>query len=156
MKSKSNGDVMIPEPVRTRAFLPLRNLRKEIDTLFGDYFSFGDDLTPVTEPWAPRVDLSETKQEYKVNVDLPGVKKDDISVKVEDNRLIIKGVRSEEKKEEGEDFIRTERTYGSFYRTMVLPQMADSDAIDAKFSAGELLIRIPKTEIVSPKEVVIK
>ncbi len=147
---------MLPESIRSRAFLPLRNLRREIDSLFGDYFSFGDDVTQAVDSWIPRTDVSETETEYKVCVDIPGVKKEDIAVKIEDNRLIVKGERNEEKKEMGEDYIRTERSYGSFYRTMVLPQMADSDNIDAKYSDGELVIHIPKTEVVQPKVVEVK
>lgn len=154
MKAKSNGGVMVPEPVRSRAFLPLRNLRREIDSLFGDYFTFDDDLT--TPAWTPRADLSESEKEYKIQIDLPGVKKEDITVKVEDNRLVIKGERKEEKKEEGEDYIRTERSYGSFFRTMVLPLMAEPDKIDATFIDGELVVKIPKVETVKPTTVSIK
>lgn len=96
--------------------------------------------------WTPRMDLSETDDAFLIKVDLPGLKKDEITVNVEDHRLMVRGERKEERKEEKENFLRMERSSGSFFRSVTLPPAVKEDAIQAEFKDGVLTITIPKTE----------
>jgi HSP20 family protein len=144
------------EITRHRPFTPMRNLRREIDRLFGEFLPFfgeegdGDLFTAV---WTPRMDLSETDEEFIVRMDLPGLKKDEVTVNVEDNRLTVSGERKEEKKEESENYLRMERSYGSFYRSVRLPKTAQVEAVKAEFTDGVLRVHVPKAEEHKPHKV---
>jgi HSP20 family protein len=135
------------EALTTRAMTPLRNLRREVDRLFGDVFSsFGEEVDLPTKVWAPRMDMSETEKEFVIRADLPGINKGDVRVEVEDNELTIRGERKEMKREESENFLRVERSFGSFYRSITLPKAAKTDEVAAEFKNGELIVRVPKAE----------
>jgi len=108
---------------------PLRHLFREMG-------SFGD-ITP-------SIDIFEEKGEVVVKAELPGMKRDDITVKLVDNRVIIAGEKKSEETISKEDYQRLERSYGSFNRTLVLPEAIDSDHAKASFRDGVLEIRIPK------------
>ena len=102
--------------------------------------------------FTPLVDVHETKEEYLVKVDLPGVKADDVSVEVNDNVLSISGSRAAD--ETGQAQL-VERPYGSFVRTLTLPQGVDSDSIEAGYQDGVLELRIPKPAERKPKKITI-
>ena len=147
----------MPDLMRPRALTPLKNLRRELDTLFSDYFS-GDTVPKeevMSNVWTPRTDVSETDTEYIIRMDLPGMKKEDVTVKIEDHRLTVSGTRAEEEKSESEDFLRMERSYGTFYRSISLPHLADVNAVKAKFANGELRIWVTKIEESKPQTVLI-
>jgi HSP20 family protein len=138
---------------------PLMRLRTDfdrlVDELLGDRWSWiggenGDQL------WTPRLDFSETEKEYVAKMDLPGLEKGDVNVKVENHQLTVSGERKEEKREEGENFLRMERSYGSFFRSIPLPENAKADAIDAQIKNGVLMVRIPKTEGAKAKVIPVK
>jgi len=135
----------------------IESVRREMDRFF-------DELTPFSwmretnggsrmDVWAPNTDMSEDENEYVIKMDIPGMTKDDIEVNFEDNRIIIRGDRSEEEKEEKKDYIRKERYEGSFYRSFTIPKTVDEDQIKAKFEEGVLKINLPKAEVSKPKEV---
>ena len=133
------------EALASRAMTPIRHLRREVDRLFGDMFSsFGEHSELSTKVWAPRMDMSETEKEYVVRVDLPGISKSDVKVDVEDHELTIRGERSEVKRDEGEDFMLVERSFGSFYRSISLPKAARTEEVKAEFKNGELIVRVAK------------
>ena len=100
--------------------------------------------------FTPLVDVHETEEEYLVKVDLPGVKADDVNVEVNDNVLSISGSRAAD--EAGQAQL-VERPYGSFVRTLSLPQGVDSDSIEAGFQDGVLELRIPKPAEQKPKKI---
>jgi HSP20 family protein len=102
--------------------------------------------------FTPLVDVHETEEEYLVKVDLPGVKADDVSVEVNDNVLSISGSRAAD--ETGQAQL-VERPYGSFVRTLTLPQGVDSDSIEAGYRDGVLELRIPKPAEQKPKKITI-
>jgi HSP20 family protein len=102
--------------------------------------------------FTPLVDVHETEDEYLVKVDLPGVKADDVSVEVNENVLSISGSRVA--KEAGQAQL-VERPYGSFVRTLTLPQGVDSDSIEAGFHDGVLELQIPKPAEQKPKRITI-
>ncbi len=113
-----------------------------------------DDRTFEVGDWMPVVDISETEDAFLVKAELPGVDKDDVSVKVEDGVLTLKG----EKKSETEDKKnhRIECSYGSFVRSFTLPQTTKSSSIEAEYKNGILTLTIPKSEEVKPKEIEVK
>lgn len=93
--------------------------------------------------WIPQIEVASNPDSVTVRVDLPGVDLDEIDVGVEDNMLIVSGVRREEEREEREGFVRTEREYGRFFRAIPLPEGADESTIEATFDGGVLEIKVP-------------
>ena len=101
--------------------------------------------------WAPAADVSETEAEYLIKADLPEVRKEDLSITVQDGVLTLSGERRQEKREETEKLHRVERSYGSFARRFALPENADEQAIRAESRDGVILIHIPKQKVVQPQ-----
>jgi len=98
----------------------------------------------VADWFAPRSDASALEDYYEINVELPGVKTEDVDVSVEDNSLVVRGEKRVEHEEMGRTYFFSEREYGAFQRTFRLPPDADSDKIDAQFSDGILRLKIAK------------
>ncbi|MDH3662676.1 MAG: Hsp20/alpha crystallin family protein [Alphaproteobacteria bacterium] len=99
----------------------------------------------------PQIDVSETDADVTIEAELPGVDEKDIDVTLTDNLLTIKGEKKQEKEEKNKDYHLTERSYGSFSRSMTLPFDADPKKIRAKFDAGVLKITLPKPAEVKAK-----
>jgi HSP20 family protein len=95
--------------------------------------------------WRPATDVIETDKEIVLKAELPGVKKEDVSVEIEGDTLTIKGERKEEKEEKGKKMHRVERFYGSFMRSFTLPENVDAKAIAAEMKDGVLEVHLPKT-----------
>ncbi|WP_028387579.1 Hsp20/alpha crystallin family protein [Legionella fairfieldensis] len=106
-----------------------------------------------TSSWAPLVDVKEEKSRFLVIADLPGVKKEDIHISLEEHILTLKGERNFEKEESKGCYTRRERAQGQFYRRFSLPQTADDANITAKYTHGVLEISIPKKEITAEKKI---
>ncbi len=141
----------------SRAITPIRNLRREVDRLFSDVFSsVGDGEEMLSDVWAPRMDMSEKDDVYIIRMDVPGVPREGIKVDVTDHELTVSGERKETKRDEDENFLRVERTFGSFYRSVRLPKMADAQKVEATFKDGELIVRVPKVEEVKPRKIDVK
>jgi HSP20 family protein len=100
--------------------------------------------------WAPSVDVYEDGNEVVVKAELPGVKKEDISITLEDDELVLKGERKSEKEIKEEHYYRTERQYGSFYRRLPVPAGTTVEAIKASFKDGVLEIHMPKPSEAKP------
>jgi HSP20 family protein len=107
---------------------------------------------------APALDITEDDQAYTVTTELPGLKKEDVKIQVEDGTLTISGEKRAEKETDGKDrsWHRMERRYGSFLRTVSLPTAVAVESADAKFEDGVLTITLPKREDVKPKTLKIK
>ena len=101
--------------------------------------------------WAPAADVSETEAEYLIKADLPEVRKEDVSITVQDGVLTLSGERRQEQRADGEKLHRVERAYGSFARRFALPENAEEQAITAESRDGVILIRIPKVKVVQPQ-----
>jgi len=101
--------------------------------------------------WAPAADVSETEAEYLIKAELPEVRKEDVSITVQDGVLTLSGERRQEKREEAEKLHRVERSYGSFMRRFSLPENADEQGIRAEGRDGVILIHIPKVKVVEPQ-----
>ena len=104
----------------------------------------------------PAVDLYEEKDDIVVKADLPGMDKDNIEVNLSGNRLTIKGEKKQEEEVKKEGYYRSERSYGSFVRTLELPREVQTDKVKAAFKNGILEIRLPKTEESKKKEIQVK
>lgn len=98
--------------------------------------------------WAPVADVSETDGEYLIKAELPEVRKEDVSITVQDGVLTLAGERKQEKRDEQEKVHRIERFYGSFARRFALPENADEQGIRAESRDGVIVIRIPKQRVV--------
>ncbi len=98
--------------------------------------------------WAPEIEVTENDGQLKVRADLPGLKKEDIDIELRDDSIIISGERKQESKEEREGYFRSERSYGSFYRSIPLPEGADRDKATASFENGvlEVAVAVPAVE----------
>lgn len=96
--------------------------------------------------WRPATDVIETDKEIVLKAELPGVKKEDVSVELDGNALTIRGERKEEKEEKGRKLHRVERFYGAFMRSFTLPESVDAKAIKAEMKDGVLEVHLPKTE----------
>ena len=104
-----------------------------------------------TLDWAPAADVSETEAEYLIKADLPEVRKEDVSITVQDGVLTLSGERRQEVRADNEKVHRVERAYGSFARRFALPENADEQSIRAESRDGVILIHIPKQKVVQPQ-----
>jgi len=133
----------------TRDNLPLSSFQNEINRLFSDFFdekaitaTKGSDSSFL----APAIDVTEDDAGFKITAELAGLNSDDIDVDINNNYLTIKGVKETSSEDEDKNFIRRERSYGSFQRTMALPDTADIEKVEANFEKGLLQINVPKKE----------
>jgi HSP20 family protein len=129
-------------------------LRKEMDTLFEKFFS-GEEW-PADGRWMPAVDVAENDKQVTVKVEVPGVDPKDIDVSLEGNYLTVRGEKKSEREEKGENFHRVERSFGSFSRTIELPQNIDSNEVTAENRNGVLAITIAKLEGTTPRKIAVK
>ena len=125
--------------------------RFPFDRWFDDFFS-----APVAEPngtraWSPAVDIEESEKEITLKADLPEVDEKDLSVKVEDDVLILEAERKFEKETKKENFHRIERAYGLFHRRFALPEGVEVDKIKAAYDKGVLRVTLPKAPEKRPK-----
>lgn len=136
-------------------FEEMDQIQKMMNRMFRDSFnrgSRGSYLTQQSLVYEPDLDVQETADAYLVRLDLPGVDKDKISVKAQNNVLTISGERKSEKEETDEKsgFYRMESSFGSFMRSFPLPADADSNAMTAESKNGVLTIRLPKIKNAAP------
>jgi HSP20 family protein len=106
--------------------------------------------------WSPAADISETEKEYVVKAELPGIKKEDVRVTLDDGVLMIEGERKQEKDEKDEKSHRVERFYGTFRRSFSLPDDADAKHIRAESKDGVLKVHVPKLKVEKAKATQIK
>ena len=106
-----------------------------------------------TRAWAPALDISEGTDAYRVTVELPGVKLDDLEITLEDGLLTIQGERHFANDSSEEQFHRVERSSGAFRRAITLPAHVEADAVEASMEDGVLRILVPKAEEAKPKRI---
>ncbi len=109
-----------------------------------------------TYEWAPTADISETEKEYLVKADLPGVKRDDVRITLEDGVITIAGERRQDKEEKSEKTHRVESFYGTFSRSFTVPDDADANSVRAESKDGVLYVHVPKLKVEKAKPVQIK
>ncbi|HEY5673290.1 MAG TPA: Hsp20/alpha crystallin family protein [Malonomonas sp.] len=116
----------------------------------------GQDLLSSGDDWSPRVDISETDSHFCIKAEVPGIKREDVKVSIEDGVLTLRGESKEEKEEKGRKYHRVERYYGAFSRSFALPQNIDENHIEANFKDGLLTLQVPKTQAEKPKSIEVK
>ena len=134
---------------------PFRNvstLQEQFNRLFEDSFFRRPDNSSITA-WAPAVDIYEDDQQMVIKADLPEVDEKDIDIRLENNTLTIRGERKFENKVAEENYLRVERTYGSFSRSFALPNTVSSEGIQADYRNGVLTISLPKREESKPRQI---
>jgi HSP20 family protein len=145
-------------PSNENDWMPFDSLRREIDRLFEDFRPFGWPLptrrssfamdTPrATDGWSmnPAFDFVEKNAEYEITAELPGIDEKNIEIKLSNHLLTIRGEKSESKEENDKDYFLSERRFGSFQRSFLVPEGVDTDRIDANFSKGLLTLHLPKS-----------
>jgi len=139
-----------PELSTWTPFNRLATLRDEMDRLFGlttprDFNLFNG--------WSPALDIYQDKDDVVVKVELPGIKKEEISISMHEGMLSISGERKIEGKAAEGDTFRRERFYGKFHRTMALPAAVDANKVKAAYKDGVLTVTLPKAEEAKPKQI---
>ena len=127
---------------------------EEMDRLFDDFGFGGSLISPgfgrgfeqSSSAWFPQTEVFERGIHLVIRADLPGMTKDDIDVDIEEDQIVIRGERRDEREQNEQGFYQTERSYGSFYRSIPLPQGIDSEQANANFQNGVLEITMPKPE----------
>jgi HSP20 family protein len=128
-------------------------LQSEVNRLFDTFFGGGPGDGGAMRRWVPAMDLLETDNHLVLRADLPGLDREDVNVEIKDGVLTVSGERKAEREERGKDFYRAERAFGSFSRSLSLPENVDADKISAEFDKGVLEIRIPKPEERKPQRI---
>lgn len=150
-------------PIRTREVLPAlrRDPLRFFEDLFGDRnlptTLFGNGLFGNgTSAFVPALDVKETKDAFVVEIELPGIRSEDLTVEVMDGMLCVKGERKQEDVAQDENYHRSERVYGSFERQISLPPSAELDKIQAIFEDGVLHLEVPKMASAKPRNIAVQ
>jgi HSP20 family protein len=138
--------------VRWDPFRELTALQSEVNRLFS---RAGNGDVAERQSWTPSVDVIETEDTIKLKAELAGMDPKDISIEVQDNVLTVSGERRFEEEVKEDKYYRIERRYGSFSRSIALPQTADEEKIQAKYDNGVLEVTVPKAEIAKPKKIAV-
>ena len=138
-------------PYRRNSGLKKRDSFWDIGSMFEDFFN--DSLLPAffTPVSSMRADVKETESEYVIDVEVPGVRKEDIKLDLKDDILTVFVERNEETKEERSDYIRRERRYGSCSRSFYVPEIKNEE-VKAKYNNGVLTITLPKADEIKGKK----
>lgn len=135
-------------------FRQLSSLRDEIDRVFeAPFAALSEASQPFGGGWAPALDLYEDKDSFVVKLEVPGMKKDELEVSLQDGVLSISGERKAEQKHESTETHRSERFFGRFQRAVTLPTRVEGDKVAASYQDGILTITLPKAEEVKPKQI---
>lgn len=134
-------------------FRDLARFDREFDALFGR--PAAEDASEAVQTWYPAVEIRELAGDgYRIVASVPGMRKEDIHVSVENNVLTLSGERKEEsEKKDGERVIRREVFYGKFSRSFRLPDVVDGSKITAAYKDGQLTITVPKAESAKPRTI---
>jgi HSP20 family protein len=130
-----------------RALTPWKGMdamRQEMDRVFDRFFEPRWEEFETAGQWAPKVDISESKDAVVVKAEIPGVEQKDINVSLQDQVLTIKGEKHHEKEEKDEKYHRIERSWGAFTRAFRMPAAVAGDKVTATFKDGTLTVTLPK------------
>lgn len=141
--------------VKWDPFRELEDVSSRLNRIFGRPLGRLDSNSEMLAmvDWTPSADISETDTAYLIKAEIPGVKKEDVKVTVQEGMLTIQGERKMEKEEKDKKFHRVERSYGSFMRSFRLPDDADESAVKAEFKDGMLNVTLPKSPKAKPKAI---
>ena len=132
---------------------PIRDnaaLQNRVNSFFQD---FAGEKAELTGKFVPAVDIYDDGEKVSIKLEIPGVKQEDVDIRVENQSLVVKGERKFESEEKKENFQRVERHYGSFYRSFTLPTSVDTDSIAATYDAGVLKVELKKKASAQPRQI---
>ena len=128
-------------------------LRREMDRFFDEMIRGADGGEGRMAVWAPNTDISETDDRYIIRMDMPGLRKEDVKVELQDSMLTVSGERESEHEERKENVHRVERFYGHFYRAIPLPNAGSPEGVKAHMENGVLTIEVPKRDESKPRQI---
>jgi len=139
-------------PVR-RPFGEVTLLQNRLNSIFEDLGSQPEGVETKKNSFVPAVDVYEDAQKVTVKLEVPGIRQEDLDVRLENQTLTVKGERKFENEEKKENFHRIERRYGSFYRSFILPNTVDTENVKAQYDAGVLQIELQRRAEAKPKQI---
>jgi HSP20 family protein len=126
-------------------------LRDEVNRLFDSFFTPA--ASPFAASWLPAIDIAETDTSFVVSAELPGMKAEDVDINLTNNILTLQGEKKEEKDETNRNWHRVERSFGSFRRTVQLPDGLDAEKTKATFENGVLKVELAKSSGAKPRTI---
>jgi HSP20 family protein len=139
---------------------PLISFRNEMDRLFDTFHRepFGAMDWPQWGggKWSPPIDISEDEKELTVRAELPGIEAKDLDISIVDNHLVLSGEKKESSETKEKGVYHSETRYGSFRRTLPLPEGVDTEHVDAQYNNGVLTLHLPKTAPAAQKKIEVK
>jgi HSP20 family protein len=140
-----------------RSDYPFMSLQREIDRLFDNFTQGVPALsTGGAAELLPNLDVTETDKQIEITAELPGLEEKDVQVNLADNVLTIRGEKKAEKEEKDKTYRLVERSYGSFVRSLELPEGVNADAIKASIDKGVLKVTVPKPTPAQVKKIDVK
>jgi HSP20 family protein len=135
----------------------MMSVRDEMSRVLNEVFGRGasDESAWISGAWTPPVDIYETDEALVMKAELPGFSKDDISIELKENTLVIKGERKHEDEVKEGNYHRMERSYGAFQRAFMLPMTVDQEKVKASYKDGILELRLPKVQAAQPKRIAV-
>lgn len=134
-------------------FREVVSLQNRMNSLFRDLSGNENNDVLTAASFVPAVDIYEDEHKVVLKLEVPGIKQEDLDVRVENNTLTVRGERKFDKEEKEENFHRIERRYGSFYRAFTLPTTVDTEHIEAGYDAGILQLSLQKKAEAKPKQI---
>ncbi len=144
------------DPWLDRLPRPLARLERDFEQLMERFFGGEEDRYAGRAGFVPAVNLIETEYVFEVDVELPGLTRDDVRVELRHGDLWISGEKKEEQEEAGKTYHRVEHCTGEFRRVIPLPGAVDENKIEARYEDGVLKVVLPKTEAAQPKHIEVK
>lgn len=135
----------------------MMSVRDEMSRVLNEVLGRGasDESAWVSGAWTPPVDIYETDEALVMKAELPGFSRDDISIEMKENTLVIKGERKHEDEVKEGNYHRMERSYGAFQRAFMLPMTVDQEKVKASYKDGILELRLPKVQAAQPKRIAV-
>ena len=135
-----------------------QSFQDEMNRVFDQFFrgGTGEEAGWGVRTWAPPVDIYETDEALVLTVDLPGVPKDAVHIEIHQNTLLLRGERKPAVEVPADRYSRTERAYGPFQRSFVLPTLVDPEHVQASYHNGVLELHLPKSEAAKPRRIAIQ
>jgi HSP20 family protein len=137
-------------------FQDLQSFRDEMNRTLSRWFGREEGEEPRPRRWMPALDVTETKDAYLIDVEVPGLRPEDINVTVDQGMLTIQGERRSEEEKADRSYHRIERHYGSFRRSISLPRDVDASRVQATYQNGVLRLEVPKIESGQLKRIEVK
>jgi len=145
---------LFPDLFSASPFQMMRRMSEEMDRMFNRVMG-GSFATGTTGVWSPRIEAFQKEDKFVVRAELPGLRKEDVEVDMTDQAITIRGQRKHEHEEKRDGFFHSERSYGSFYRSIPLPEGVISDTAKATFRDGvlEITLQAPPEEVTRGRRV---